>query len=52
MKKKYIPPTVCVHVIASAGHLLQSSVVFDGFMEEPQIIDFLDDEIITSEDIG
>ena len=52
MKKTYIPPVISVHVIASMGALLQASNRFDGYKETPQVIDFLDDEIISEDDIG
>lgn len=53
MKKKYLPPTIHVHIINTPVYLLAgSSATFSGNRETPQDLDILNDEIGNEDDIG
>ena len=53
MKKKYLPPTIHVHIINTPTHLLAgSSQSFSGNLETPQDLDILLEEIANEDDIG
>ena len=50
MKKKYIPPTIEAHHIEQWGRLLVGS--FNGCSGSPQDFYIIDDEIISSDQVG
>lgn len=51
MKKKYFPPVMRIYTFDTSSTILMVSG-FDGYLETPQDIPILDEEIGSSENIG
>ena len=51
MKKKYLPPAMRIYTFDTPSTILMVSG-FDGYIETPQDIDIIDNDIINSGDVG